>query len=188
MNPYKVIEAQFEKLFDDNYRRLIFHALRFVDSQEEAEDIVSDVFYELWKKIDCLDLNSGITSYLYRAVSTRALNVIRHKNVAAVRIELLESINERRMEFVAEEDTQRDVESVEIGQKMRHAIDELPDRCRQVFILSYINGLKSKDIAEAMNISVRTVDAQIYKALHFLRDKLRYLLVLIVIFLDYFNK
>ncbi|WP_301096414.1 sigma-70 family RNA polymerase sigma factor, partial [Bacteroides acidifaciens] len=139
MNPYNDIGAQFEKLFDDNYRRLIFHALRFVDSQEEAEDIVSDVFYELWKKIDCLDLNSGITSYLYRAVSTRALNVIRHKNVAAVRIELLESINERRMEFVAEEDTQRDVESVEIGQKMRHAIDELPDRCRQVFILSYIN-------------------------------------------------
>ena len=181
MNPYNDIGAQFEKLFDDNYRRLIFHALRFVDSQEEAEDIVSDVFYELWKKIDCLDLNSG-------AVSTRALNVIRHKNVAAVRIELLESINERRMEFVAEEDTQRDVESVEIGQKMRHAIDELPDRCRQVFILSYINGLKSKDIADAMNISVRTVDAQIYKALHFLRDKLRYLLVLIVIFLDYFNK
>lgn len=89
MNSYYDIEAQFEKLFDDNYRRLIFHALRFVDSQEEAEDIVSDVFYELWKKIDCLDLNSGITSYLYRAVSTRALNVIRHKNVAAVRIELL---------------------------------------------------------------------------------------------------
>ena len=140
MNSFHDIEAQFEKLFDDNYRRLIFHALRFVDSQEEAEDIVSDVFYELWKKIDCLDLNSGITSYLYRAVSTRALNVIRHKNVAAVRIELLESINERRMEFVAEEDTQRDVESVEIGQKMRHAIDELPDRCRQVFILSFIMG------------------------------------------------
>ena len=154
MNSYHDIEAQFEKLFDDNYRRLIFHALRFVDSQEEAEDIVSDVFYELWKKIDCLDLNSGITSYLYRAVSTRALNVIRHKNVAAVRIELLESINERRMEFVAEEDIQREVESVEIGQKMRHAIDELPDRCRQVFILSYINGLKSKDIADAMNLSL----------------------------------
>lgn len=143
MNSYNDIEAQFKKLFDDNYRRLIFHALRFVDSQEEAEDVVSDVFYEFWKKIDCLDLNSGITSYLYRAVSTRSLNVIRHKNVAAVRIELLESINERRMEFVADEDTQREVECVEIGQKMRQAIDELPDRCRQVFILSYINGLKS---------------------------------------------
>lgn len=51
MNSYNYIEAQFKKLFDDNYRRLIFHALRFVDSQEEAEDIVSDVFYEFWKKL-----------------------------------------------------------------------------------------------------------------------------------------
>lgn len=188
MNPYNDIEAQFEKLFDDNYRRLIFHALRFVDSQEEAEDIVSDVFYELWKKIDCLDLNSGITAYLYRAVSTRALNVLRHKNVAAVRIELLESINERRLEFITDDDTERYVESAEIGQKLHEAINELPERCRQVFILSYINGLKNKEIAEAMNTSVRTVDTQVYKALRFLRDKLRYLLVLIVIFLDYFNK
>ena len=89
---------------------------------------------------------------------------------------------------MADDDTQRRVESCEIGEKLREAIDELPDKCRQVFILSYINGLKNKDIAEAMNISVRTVEAQVYKALHTLRDKLRYLLVLIIIFLGYMNK
>lgn len=188
MNPFSDIESQYKQLFDDNYRRLIFHALRFVDSQAEAEDIVADVFYELWKKIDTIDLNIGIVSYLYRAVATRALNVLRHKNVAAIRLELLESINERRMEFIAEDDTQRFVESAEIGHKMRQAIDELPDRCRQVFILSYINGLKNKEIAEAMNVSVRTVEAQVYKALHSLRDKLKYLMVLIIIFLSYLNK
>ena len=188
MNPYHDIESQFKKIFDDNYRRLIFHALRFVDSQDEAEDVVSDVFYELWKKIDSIDLENSITSYLYRAVSTRALNVLRHKNVAAIRLELLESINERRMDFISEEDTERCVESAEIGQKLHEAINELPERCRQVFILSYINGLKNKEIAEAMNTSVRTVDAQVYKALRFLRDKLRHLLVLIIIFLDYINK
>lgn len=185
---YSDIESRFRQLFDDNYRRLVFHALRFVENQTEAEDVVSDVFYELWKNLGNLDLDSGMTSYLYRAVATRALNVLRHRNVAAVRIELLESINERRMEFMADDDTQRRVESCEIGEKLREAIDELPDKCRQVFILSYINGLKNKDIAEAMNISVRTVEAQVYKALHTLRDKLRYLLVLIIIFLGYMNK
>lgn len=188
MNPYYDTEIQIKKLFDDNYRRLIFHALRFVDSQEEAEDIVSDVFYELWRGIDGIDLERGITSYLYRAVSTRALNVLRHKNVAAVRLELLESINEKRMEFIADDDTGRNVESVEIGQRLHEAIDELPERCREVFVLSYVNGLKNKEIAEAMNTSVRTVEAQVYKALRFLRDKLRYLLVLMVIFLDYISK
>ena len=188
MNPYYDTEIQIKKLFDDNYRRLIFHALRFVDSQEEAEDIVSDVFYELWRGIHGIDLERGITSYLYRAVSTRALNVLRHKNVAAVRLELLESINEKRMEFIADDDTGRNVESVEIGQRLHEAIDELPERCREVFVLSYVNGLKNKEIAEAMNTSVRTVEAQVYKALRFLRDKLRYLLVLMVIFLDYISK
>lgn len=182
------IDSRFQALFDDNYRRLIFHALRFVNSEAEAEDIVADVFFELWKNLDTLDLDGGITSYLYRAVSTRALNVLRHKNVAAVRIEMLEAINERRMDFIADDDTQRDIESAEIGLKIREAINELPDRCREVFVLSYINGLKNKEIADAMNVSVRTVEAQIYKALHFLRDRLRYLLVLIVIFLGCLNK
>lgn len=188
MKPSPDIEYRFKQLFDDNYNRLIFHALRFVESRAEAEDVVSDVFYGLWKRIDEIDLDSGIISYLYRAVSTRALNVLRHKNVSAVRIELLESVNERRMEFIADDDTQRDIENSEIGKEMRQAIDQLPDRCREVFVLSYLNDVKNKDIAEAMNVSVRTVEAQMYKALRFLRDKLKYLLVLIVIFLSYLNK
>lgn len=182
------IEIRFQKIFDDNYRRLIFHALRFVDSEAEAEDVVADVFYELWNKINEIDLDKGIVAYLYRAVSTRSLNVLRHKNVAAVRIELLESINNRRMDFISNEDIQRNVESEEIGKKMRAAISELPDRCREVFILSYVNGLKNKEIADAMNVSVRTVEAQVYKALHFLRDKLRDLLALVVFFLSFMNK
>lgn len=92
------------------------------------------------------------------------------------------------MEFIADDDTQRDIENSEIGKEMRQAIDQLPDRCREVFVLSYLNDVKNKDIAEAMNVSVRTVEAQMYKALRFLRDKLKYLLVLIVIFLSYLNK
>lgn len=100
-------EQKFKQLFDAYYGRLIVHALRFVDTQAEAEDVVGDVFYELWKKIDTVDLDSGMVAYLYRAVTTRALNVLRHKNVAAVRIEMLEVIGERRLDFIAEDDTER---------------------------------------------------------------------------------
>lgn len=182
------IEQRYRQLFDENYSRLVFHALRFVDSEAEAEDIVADVFYELWKRIGTIDTESGITAYLYRAVATRALNVLRHKNIAALRIELLGQINERRMEFIASEDTQHKIESNEIGREIRSAISELPERCREVFVLSYINGLKNKEIAEAMNVSVRTVEAQIYKALHFLRDKLKYLMFFIIIFLGISSK
>lgn len=59
----------------------------------------------------------------------------------------------------------------------------MPEKCREVFILSYINGLKSKEIAEAMDISVRTVEAHVYKALRIMRDRLKYLLLIILFFL-----
>lgn len=180
-------EQKFKQLFDAYYGRLIVHALRFVDTQAEAEDVVGDVFYELWKKIDTVDLDSGMVAYLYRAVTTRALNVLRHKNVAAVRIEMLEVIGERRLDFIAEDDTERDVESEEIARNIRDAVNELPERCRQIFILSYVNGLKNKEIADAMNISVRTVEAQIYKALRFMREKLKYLLTFFAFLAEFFN-
>ncbi len=180
-------EQKFKQLFDAYYGRLIVHALRFVDTQAEAEDVVGDVFYELWKKIDTVDLDSGMVAYLYRAVTTRALNVLRHKNVAAVRIEMLEVIGERRLDFIAEDDTERDVESEEIARNIRDAVNELSERCRQIFILSYVNGLKNKEIADAMNISVRTVEAQIYKALRFMREKLKYLLTFFAFLAEFFN-
>ena len=66
------------------------------------------------------------------------------------------------------------INSKDIDAGIREALSELPDKCREVFVLSYVNGLKSKDIAEAMNISVRTVEAHIYKALRLLRSRLKY--------------
>lgn len=170
------LNERFEKIFDDNYRRMLLHALRFVQDEEDAEDIVADVFCNLWKRIDEVCLDGGITTYLYRAVSTRALNFLRHQNIAAVRIEALEAINEKRMEFMARENIDDEVHSKEIEHGINDALSELPDKCREVFVLSYIKGLKSKDIAEAMNVSVRTVEAHTYKALRLLRSRLKYLI------------
>lgn len=168
-------KIRFEKIFDDNYRRLLFHALRFVQDDEDAEDIVADVFADLWHRMDSLDLDSGIVSYLYRAVSSRALNVLRHRNVAAVRIETLEAISDRCIEFVDSHSMEDDLYSCDIREGLTRAMNELPDKCREVFILSYVNGLKSKEIADTMGISVRTVEAHVYKALRLLREKLKYL-------------
>lgn len=175
------LDERFEKIFDENYRRMLLHAQRFVQNEEDAEDIVADVFCDLWKRISEIDLDSGITTYLYRAVSTRALNLLRHQNVAAVRIETLEAINEKRMEFVAKENLEDIVNSKDIEDGIKKALSELPDKCREVFVLSYIKGLKSKDIAEAMNVSVRTVETHIYKALRILRSRLKYLVGLLLI-------
>lgn len=175
------LKKRFEHIFDDYHRRLFFHALRFVQNEDDAEDIVADVFFDFWRRIDTIELDKGIATYLYRAVSSRALNHLRHQNVAAVRIEALEAINEKRIEFMARDNVEENVHSRDIESGIRNALSDLPDKCRQVFILSYINGLKSKEIAEAMDISVRTVDAHIYKALKLLRDRLKYLISIILI-------
>lgn len=170
------LNERFEKVFDDNYRRMIIHAQRFVQNEDDAEDIVADVFCDLWKRMGDICIEDGITTYLYRAVSTRALNLLRHRNIAALRIEALESINEKRMEFMAKENIDDEVHSKDIGDGIEEALSELPEKCREVFVLSYINGLKSKDIAQAMNVSVRTVEAHTYKALRILRTRLKYLI------------
>ncbi len=162
---------------------MLNHARRFIPDECDAEDIVADAFYELWKRIETLDLDKGITTYLYQTVSSRALNYLRHKNIAAVRIETLQAINEKRMEFIAGENTEDEVHNNEIRRGIRAAMTELPDKCRQVFSLSYISGLKSKEIADALGLSVRTVEAHIYKALRIMRDKLGYLVSALLIIL-----
>ena len=161
--------------------------MRFVQNEDDAEDIVADVFCDLWKRIGEVDLDSGITTYLYRAVSSRALNLLRHQNIAAVRIETLEAINERRMEFMSRDNLEDTVHSRDIEHGLKEALSELPDKCRQAFVLSYMNGLKSKDIAEAMNVSVRTVETHIYKALRILRSKLKYLVSLLLAIRVFFD-
>lgn len=173
---------KFDNLYSAYFHKLMFHALSFVNDRVEAEDIVADVFVDLWHKLPTLDLEAGIVSYLYRAVSSRSLNVLRHRNIAAVRIETLEAINEKRLDFVDKTNLEDAINAHEIETGIRDALSELPEKCREVFVLSYINGLKSKEITEAMDISVRTVEAHVYKALKILRDKLKYLLVFILIF------
>lgn len=174
----------FNRLYNAYFDRLIFHASRFVADSAAAEDIVSDVFVDLWDKIETLDLDGGIVAYLYQAVSTRALNYLRHKNIAAVRIEALEAINEKRLEFIDKTTPDDHVEAQEIKDGINAALSKLPEKCREVFVLSYVNGLKSKEIADAMGVSVRTVEAHVYKALRLLREHLKYLLAIMLFFFE----
>lgn len=171
-------------MFDGNFRRLKLHAMTFLGDEEEAEDIVADVFFVLWKKFDDIDVNAGITAYLYRAVTTRSLNRLRHQGVAGTRVDVLEDINHWRMEYVdSTDDPELVAENAELRAELQQNIDALPDKARQVFVLSYINGLKNKEIAQALGLSVRTVEAHIYKCLKILRGNLAHLLTAIIIFL-----
>ena len=91
-------DITYKALFRRYYPNLIFYATRLV-GEEEAEDVVQDVFVELWKRKDTIEIGDQIQAFLYRAVYTRALNVLKHRNVEGGYCAAMEEINQRRAEF-----------------------------------------------------------------------------------------
>lgn len=172
----------FEMLFKQNYTRLKQHALRYVESVAEADDVVEEVFYELWKNREDVDFGPAVVGYLYRATTSRALNMLRHRDVSDSRIEALEEISALRLEHIGHEQELTMAERNEIFKGVNEAMDKLPERCREVFKLRYFHGLRNGEIADVLGVSVRTVEAHLYNALTHLRKKLKYLLFITIIF------
>ena len=148
-------DLTYKSLFRRYYTNLLFYATRIV-GEEDAEDVVQDVFVELWKRKDTMKVGEQIQAFLYRAVYTRALNVLKHRDIVSGYEAVMLEIHKKRV--------------------------ELPDKCRMVFKLSYLHDMKNKEIADTMGVSLRTVEAHMYKALKLLRDKLGYLNLMLALF------
>lgn len=176
-------EVTYKLLFRRYYANLLFYATRIV-GEEEAEDVVQDVFTELWRRQAIVEVGEQIQAFLYRAVYTRALNVLKHRDIQNSYEAVLMDIHKRRVEFYQPDsnDVVKRIEDCELRRQLTEAINELPDKCKTVFKLSYLHDMKNKDIAEAMGISLRTVEAHMYKALKLLRDRLGYLNLMLALF------
>lgn len=177
-------ETTYKALFRKYYPNLLFYTTRLL-GEEDAEDIVQDVFVELWKRKDVMVIGEQIQSYLYRAVYTRALNVLKHRNIKDKYSAVMDEINQKRMECYhphEQNDIIKRIEDRELRGKIHEAIDELPGKCKIVFKLSYLRDMKNKEIAETMGISLRTVEAHVYKALKTLRARLGDLWVPLLIY------
>lgn len=164
----------YQSLFQKYYAGLLSYAMRIV-GEEEAEDVVQEVFVELWHRRDNVMLGEQIHSFLYRAVYTRSLNVLKHREVKNSYEATVLEIHKKRVEFYHPDDNEvvRRLEDRELRKDIVEAINDLPDKCRTVFRLSYLHNMKNKDIADAMGVSLRTVEAHMYKALKFLRNRLK---------------
>lgn len=176
-------DQTYKSLFRRYYANLLFYATRIV-GEDEAEDVVQDVFVELWRRRDTMKVGEQIQAFLYRAVYTRALNVLKHRDIMNSYEAVVLDIHKKRVEFYQPDsnDVVKRIEDSELRRKLNEAINELPDKCRMVFKLSYLHEMKNKEIAETMGISLRTVEAHMYKALRLLRDRLGYLNLLWVLF------
>lgn len=174
-------ETTYKTLFRKHYAGLLFYATRLV-GEDEAEDIVQDVFAELWRRKDSIEIGEQIQSFLYRSVYTKALNNLKHRAIVESHNAEEEEYYQRRLEYYQPDhsDVIRRIEDQELRKEIHVAINELPDKCKEVFKLSYLHDMKNKEIADVMNISLRTVEAHMYKALKFLRGRLSHLLLLLI--------
>ena len=163
----------FRTYFRDLYPQLARYAARLL-GDSDVDDVLQGSFLELWnRRTDILE-PAHVKSFVYRSVYTHALNVIKHRQVVRKYSDAVIEMENRRLDSLDPNNSEvlQKLRNDELQQRIDLAINELPPKSRQVFVMSYLHGLKNKEIAEVMNVSVRTVDAHIYNALRQLRSKL----------------
>jgi RNA polymerase sigma-70 factor, ECF subfamily len=158
-------EAAFDGLFRTWYPALVRLAERMLRESEAAEEVVQDVMLEFWRRRETLEVHTSVQAYLFQSTRNRSLNRLRHGRV------------ERREDFDADLLPSRATSDTgaieqEMEQALRQAIAGLPPRCRQVFELNRIQGLKYAEVAEVLGVSVKAVEAQMGRALRTLREKM----------------
>ena len=168
-------EMAFEGLFKSHFAELTIYATRFVEEIENAEEIVQDIFFNLWNNRLKLNINTSIKAYLYTTVRNTCLNLIKHKKVE----------NKYREYFsrqLHEDELQPEdwMDGNELQDKITETIEKLPPERKKVFVMSRFDNLKYKEIAEKLDISVKTVENQMGKALKFLREELKDFLPLLI--------
>ena len=141
-------------------------------ADEDAENIVQDVFLVLWEKKDELEITYTLTTYLFTLVKNKCLSFLRHKLIEEeYNLQMKEELS---FKLYALESLDYSYQSeTELQEVIKRALDALPERCREVFIKSRIEGLKYKEISEELGISVNTVENHIVTALKKLRIELK---------------
>lgn len=173
------LRTQFDEIYVSYFSRMRRFAREYVLFDEDAENIVQDVFLLLWEKKDVLKVQVSLISYLFSLVKNRCLDYLRHQVVAeefkqelSVKLSALEHLDQT---FGSEEEIERIV---------KRAIDNLPERCREIFIKNRIDGKKYREIADELQLSVNTVENQMAIALKRLRISLKDYLPLLMFLLN----
>lgn len=169
-------ENGFKMVFETFYPRLLRFANEYVGDRFEAEDILQEVFLKLWEKRASLPVEINLQAYLLTMVKNQCMDFLRHRQVVERNFVDRETALQQETSFnyyaiSRFESEQMDVESLE--RLVEKAINELPEQCRKVFELSRYDGLKYKEIADKMGISVKTVETHISHALKILRVTLK---------------
>ena len=165
----------FEQYFRMHFEALVNFALGYLNDRDTSVDIVQEVFVSLWKKRDSISPDQNVKSYLYTSVKHRCLNYIRdHKKFRSHYLDV-------ELELEVPVEAPDKLEQDEVAGQIEEALDKLPEKCRHVFELSRFEEMKYREIAERLDISVKTVEAQMSKALRILAKELKDLTGLLIL-------
>ncbi|MGV8880475.1 MAG: RNA polymerase sigma-70 factor [Sphingobacteriaceae bacterium] len=160
----------FEWLFNCYYAKLAFFANRFLNDINIAEEITGEMFFKLWEKHEQLVITSSVSAFLYTMTKNKCLNYLKHQKIENLYLNYLQKNN--LLETCAA-DTEKCYNDKELALQIKAAVERLPEKCRQVFMMSRYEDLKYRDIAVRLDISSKTVERHMGIALERLRKILK---------------
>ena len=159
-------EPAFRVLFERHFQRLCYTAYRICPDEHKVRDFAQAVFLDCWKRRHAISIHSSLSSFLSRAVVNKAIDFLRSQRLEFVATDT----------FIGEPDPVNQHElytTKELKNIINKAVEKLPERCRIIFVLSRFEHYSHREIAQELNISEKTVENQITKALKVLRAVLK---------------
>lgn len=172
----------FTNIFTAYYKDLVRFASKFTHDISTAEEIVQETFVKFWEDHESVNICTSLKSYLLRMVQNKCIDWYRHKRIKQAHDNFVLK-NQSRFEL----DTDNYILSSELYEQIEHALEKLPKGISEVFRMNRNDGLKYKEIADILGISVRTVEVRIGKALFILRDLLKEYFIVFVGFIISMN-
>ncbi len=163
-NNIGISEQLFEEVFKAHFKNLYGYALTIVKDDIHAEEIVQQVFFKLWEKREKLNIQQSVQAYLYRAVHNECLNYLKHQKV--------KQAYQAYAKHTMQEGTDNNIRTMigkELETKISEALERLPEQCRTIFQMSRFEQLKYREIADKLNLSIKTIENQMGKALKIMR-------------------
>ena len=171
-------KATFEALFRTHYAPLTSFAMRYVSEVAAAEEIVQDVFFKFWKKSANIVIHASEKAYLFGAVRNTCLNYLKHQKTVQEHLTFAK-------ENQAKTEISHPLEVEELENRIQAAVQKLPEKCREIFLMSRTDSKTYKEIAAHLSLSIKTVENQMGKALRIMREELKDYLPLLALFTAY---
>jgi RNA polymerase sigma-70 factor, ECF subfamily len=164
-------EIAFRKIMDHWYKRLFNFANGYLNSDENSKEVLQDVFLRLWDHRQKLTDDTILNAYLFTLTRNRCIDIIRRERLMMqFRTDKQDEYRRLSETFDALSDPiLDDIFAMEIQVEINHAVNSLPDQCRKVFTMSRYNGLKNREISEILELSEKTIESHLTKALKIIK-------------------